>query len=76
MTPVVNSMIYPGGLHIVFIFLLFLMRRYHLIGKLGERAPFYSLFWRSSPILLAIRERKPHFIGYLIEEAQFYLHCS
>ena len=37
-----------------------------------EAAPFYWQFWRGGPILLAFRERRPHFIGYLREEGPFY----
>ena len=37
-----------------------------------EEAPFYWQFERGGTILLVILERRPHFIGYLREEALVY----
>ena len=38
----------------------------------NEDAPFYWQFGRGGTISLAILERRPHFIGYLSEEAPFH----
>ena len=35
----------------------------------NEEAPFYKQFGSGDTILLVILERRPHFIGYLMEEA-------
>ena len=50
-----------GWLYNVFIFDAFF----------NEEAPFYTQFGRGGTILLVILERRPHFIGFLREEAPF-----